>query len=143
MMPPDMDMGVGVLSQHIEPRKEVKNHPTISQDWTNKDKVDRNRLIALQANMQRVSDTENGGRTAEKRTESGVGEPLNDLRTLRSEEPKPPPLPPPRKIRLSRDTYSSFNQDDMEARARASARERAAVQARRQQQVVQSQQSCK
>lgn len=38
-------------SQTVESLEELKSHPTISQDWTNQDTVENNRLVALQKKL--------------------------------------------------------------------------------------------
>ena len=65
-----IEMGVGSPSQHAEPYEEVQSHPTISQDWTNQDTVDRNRLVALQGKMYPASHTETKYQPMKQRNDS-------------------------------------------------------------------------
>ena len=46
-MPPD-DGEVHLCPRKFDPIEDGVNHPTISQDWTNREVNDRNRLLALQ-----------------------------------------------------------------------------------------------
>ena len=67
--------GVRSLSQNVESLEELKSHPTISQDWTNQDAVDNNRLVALQEKKHGVPRKQRGGRGVQQQIQRDAAKP--------------------------------------------------------------------